>query len=957
MPVRLSRMILGFVALLAVPVFALPDEPPSLDANAPSSLAASEPPSADALAEPDVQDDPGFGLRLTADLDVTYIARLPRDCHMYIVDYPNGVPVLRAGTANQKRWPAFNEVVTFEAHVINKGSGASTSVNCRWLVNGAVIGTGTIPALNAGQETTTTVNWAWNVSGIDRDHTNQTVTCEVDYDHLLAEDYEQNNTLTDYLEGCSLAIFVEQPIYDAFNGLVNLAGTRSFEDWIQAEIKAMNANFARSTYPLAASGCLERVRIDKIVVGPLPANDGLADGRWQFTGDPAYASWAANLVDGGLIHELMHQLGIIDLYQLPVSPAHNMVVTPDGLPCGMGYGFGRPGIMAGGDIAPHSSGSSQTMPEYCSSHDVLGLNSNCGYKRGYYGEYMYDIPQNNYVRVLDSAGHPAANVAIKVYQGGGGAMAAAPVATGTTDANGVCQLPNRAPASTTTTATGHTLRANPFGTVNVVGQNGTLLIEMSRGADDFDYRFMSIIQFNLAFWGGQTATWTYDINSRLAANTLPRITDLNAAVESTSVKLVWSAAAGATSYRIYRASSFLNRPEDPQHVYENWVFKPLTTTAATTYTDSSRFETSRYAVAPIAADGTEGQLSNRVFAPNLLNPWGIGILPDNQRVILDPQNGFAYLRQTSDGVFVANTGSEHDHVEYSHFLAIDARLNRMLTAHPTDYYGGPHSIRVTNYNGDLDNLQDYGTLGSGNGQFNNPCGVAVDGSSRIYAVDNGNSRIQILSSSGGFLVAFGSPGTGNGQFQDPQGIAVTPDYKIYVCDRGNRRVQTLQYTLASNTVQYVGLLTGRTLRRPTGVARARDGRLFVTDSELNTVEEFSALGQWRHTYLTALAPYSGTLSGPTGIAVDGAGRVVVCDTNKRRVVVVYIAGAPGDLNCDGVINFDDVNPFVMALVGQTGYEAHYANCRWLNADINADGTVDFDDINPFVACLVAGGCP
>ncbi len=26
-------------------------------------------------------------------------------------------------------------------------------------------------------------------------------------------------------------------------------------------------------------------------------------------------------------------------------------------------------------------------------------------------------------------------------------------------------------------------------------------------------------------------------------------------------------------------------------------------------------------------------------------------------------------------------------------------------------------------------------------------------------------------------------------------------------------------------------------------------------------------------------------------------------------------------------------------------------------DMNCDGVIDFDDINPFVACLVAGGCP
>lgn len=59
----------------------------------------------------------------------------------------------------------------------------------------------------------------------------------------------------------------------------------------------------------------------------------------------------------------------------------------------------------------------------------------------------------------------------------------------------------------------------------------------------------------------------------------------------------------------------------------------------------------------------------------------------------------------------------------------------------------------------------------------------------------------------------------------------------------------------------------------------------------------------------------------------------------------------GDLNCDGKVDFDDIDPFVLALAGQYVYSTQYPNCRWLNADINEDGTVNFDDIDPFVALL------
>jgi hypothetical protein len=53
----------------------------------------------------------------------------------------------------------------------------------------------------------------------------------------------------------------------------------------------------------------------------------------------------------------------------------------------------------------------------------------------------------------------------------------------------------------------------------------------------------------------------------------------------------------------------------------------------------------------------------------------------------------------------------------------------------------------------------------------------------------------------------------------------------------------------------------------------------------------------------------------------------------------------GDANCDGVVNFGDINPFVAILTGGTP-------CRFDNADVNADGFVNFGDINPFVAVLV-----
>nr|HPM24513.1 hypothetical protein [Phycisphaerae bacterium] len=63
---------------------------------------------------------------------------------------------------------------------------------------------------------------------------------------------------------------------------------------------------------------------------------------------------------------------------------------------------------------------------------------------------------------------------------------------------------------------------------------------------------------------------------------------------------------------------------------------------------------------------------------------------------------------------------------------------------------------------------------------------------------------------------------------------------------------------------------------------------------------------------------------------------------------------PGDLNCDGVVSFGDINPFVLVLTNPDLWQATNPNCPLLNGDINADGAVDFRDINPFIALLTAG---
>ena len=65
----------------------------------------------------------------------------------------------------------------------------------------------------------------------------------------------------------------------------------------------------------------------------------------------------------------------------------------------------------------------------------------------------------------------------------------------------------------------------------------------------------------------------------------------------------------------------------------------------------------------------------------------------------------------------------------------------------------------------------------------------------------------------------------------------------------------------------------------------------------------------------------------------------------------FVSDNPGDMNCDGVVDFGDINPFVLALTDPALYSRTFRSCNILNGDVNGDGLVDFGDINPFVGLL------
>jgi DNA-binding beta-propeller fold protein YncE len=88
----------------------------------------------------------------------------------------------------------------------------------------------------------------------------------------------------------------------------------------------------------------------------------------------------------------------------------------------------------------------------------------------------------------------------------------------------------------------------------------------------------------------------------------------------------------------------------------------------------------------------------------------------------------------------------------------------------------------------------WGSAGSGDGQFDFPRDIAVDSLDNIYVADENNNRIQKFSSTGTYISQWGSAGTGDGQFSEISSISVDSLNNLYVADPDNNRIQKFSST-------------------------------------------------------------------------------------------------------------------------------------------------------------------
>jgi len=151
-------------------------------------------------------------------------------------------------------------------------------------------------------------------------------------------------------------------------------------------------------------------------------------------------------------------------------------------------------------------------------------------------------------------------------------------------------------------------------------------------------------------------------------------------------------------------------------------------------------------------------------------------------------------------------------------------------------YSGVNKIAKFSNSGAF--LLEWGTSGSGDGQFSAPRGIAVDSNNNVYVADSYNSRVQKFDSNGTFLTKWGSRGNGNGQFTQAYGIFVDSANDVWVTSAG-------------------------------------DGN--------ESVQKFTGSGTFISKFGSARGNANGQFSYPEGVAVDDAKNIYIADTNNARI--------------------------------------------------------------------------
>lgn len=406
-----------------------------------------------------------------SDLSIISIGRTP-EYERYKVreNVVDGVPAPEGvDNLDSRKWPSEAEMLTYTATIKNVGTAKSAGFDAQWLVREEGGKAETIAKeLGPGEETTLSIQVPFR--SVHGDHRRLPLLLRI---WPKGEDASaQNNALQICQNGLNIGVVLTPEAADKLKSAINLKGSKSPEDWVQGQVDLWNEVWSRySRYTFAPEGSLERVRVQWIKVGDPPADDLKTDGIIVVT--PAMLEGELTKECAPMLRAIARACGLADLrgHGNFGGEAYGGLLGGDtrfdgGFPR-MFWLPSEPWSVPLVDVAKAEANG------FLSCVDVGALNAHLGKRRGYYGEYLYDIAQGVLINVCNRRGETLANADLKFTQPNGYSFIV------NSGPKGAVALPNRpiGGVQPESTQTGHRLRPNPYGRLDPSGKNGVFLVE------------------------------------------------------------------------------------------------------------------------------------------------------------------------------------------------------------------------------------------------------------------------------------------------------------------------------------------------------------------------------------------------------------------------------------------------------------------------------------------------
>lgn len=223
---------------------------------------------------------------------------------------------------------------------------------------------------------------------------------------------------------------------------------------------------------------------------------------------------------------------------------------------------------------------------------------------------------------------------------------------------------------------------------------------------------------------------------------------------------------------------------------------------------------------------------------------------------------------------------------------------------------------------------------AGAAMLNLPGGVAVDVNGTVFIGDTANHRVRkidastqiILTLAGTGVAGFSGDGgpAGRAALSSPYGIASNSAGELLIVDQGNTRIRIISSggitTLAGNGQEsFLGdnePATAANLLTPQGIAVDSAGNLFIADSDHQRIRRVAAgSGTITSVAGTGTAGFpvdnipaiSSPLSSPAAVSADGNGNLYISDTRNNRIRKVDGTGIITTLAGDGRQDFSGDN--------------------------------------------------